>query len=283
MRSYIITIVLYVVAFAVACYTCTFFKDFNQWIMIFAGHLNATLVVFIGSQIYKNSSLYDAFWSVAPVPIVLFLSVNPESGLINIEKVILVIFPIIVWAIRLTSNWARDWGGLSDEDFRYIDLKRKPFGFMIDLFGIHIYPTLQVNISLLPIYFALSVSSNEVNIFLYLTSFFTLLAVLLETIADEQMRNFRKTKKIHKTMKSGLWAYSRHPNYLGEILFWWGIYFMTISVDLNYWYLFICPLMMNLLFSLITCQMMDKRSLERRSDYHEYMKSTPQLLLWKSN
>tara|TARA_Y100001935_G_scaffold252881_1_gene257741 strand:- start:730 stop:1485 length:756 start_codon:yes stop_codon:yes gene_type:complete len=251
--------------------------------MIFAGHLNATLVVFIGSQIYKNSSLYDAFWSVAPVPIVLFLSVNPESGLINIEKVILVIFPIIVWAIRLTSNWARDWGGLSDEDFRYIDLKRKPFGFLIDLFGIHIYPTLQVNISLLPVYFALSVSTNEVNIFLYLTCFFTLLAVLLETIADEQMRNFRKTTKINKTMKTGLWAYSRHPNYLGEILFWWGIYFMTISVDLNYWYLFICPLMMNLLFSLITCQMMDKRSLERRSDYHEYMKSTPQLLLWKSN
>tara|TARA_B100001057_G_scaffold500137_1_gene613703 strand:- start:1374 stop:2225 length:852 start_codon:yes stop_codon:yes gene_type:complete len=283
MRSYIITIVLYLVSFAVACYTCTFLKDLNQWIMIFAGHLNATLVVFIGSQIYKNSSLYDAFWSVAPVPIVLFLSVNPESGLINIEKVILVIFPIIVWAIRLTSNWARDWGGLYDEDFRYIDLKRKPLGFLIDLFGIHIYPTLQVNISLLPVYFALSISTNEVNIFLYLTCFFTLLAVLLETIADEQMRNFRKTKKIHKTMKSGLWAYSRHPNYLGEILFWWGIYFMTISIDLNYWYLFVCPLMMNLLFSLITCQMMDKRSLERRSDYHEYMRSTPKLLLWKSN
>jgi len=187
------------------------------------------------------------------------------------------------WALRLTANWMRDWVGLEHEDFRYINLKKKPFAFLIDLFGIHIYPTLQVNLSLFPIYFALSVSTNEANILLYLASLFTILAVGLELIADEQMRKFRRNEaNKNKTMKQGLWAYSRHPNYLGEILFWWGLYFMTISIDMSYWYLFICPLVMNLMFSLITCQMMDNRSLERRPDYSEYMNSTRQLIIWKA-
>jgi len=97
------------------------------------------------------------------------------------------------------------------------------------------------------------------------------------------MRKFRRNvANKNKTMKQGLWAYSRHPNYLGEILFWWGLYFMTISIDMSYWYLFICPLVMNLMFSLITCQMMDNRSLERRPDYSEYMNSTRQLIIWKA-
>ena len=270
-------------AFLVAIVTCYFFPYSNQWLMLLAGHLSATLIVFLSSQIFRNSSLYDPFWSVAPLPIALYLSIYPESGKIDLEKIILINLPIIFWSIRLTSNWARDWKGLSDEDFRYVNLKSKPFGFLIDLFGIHVYPTLQVNLSLLPIFFSLSLSVNEVNIYLYLASIFTFLAVILETIADEQMRIFRRADSMGKTMREGLWAYSRHPNYLGEILFWWGLYFMTISLEPNLWYLFICPLIMNLMFSLITCQMMDNRSLEKRPDYREYMNSTRQLIIWKTN
>jgi len=269
-------------AFIAAIVTCYFFSFFNQWLMILTGHLSATLVVFISSQIFKNSSLYDPFWSVAPLPIAIYISIYPESGEIDLEKIFLVNLPIIFWSIRLTSNWARDWRGLSDEDFRYVNLKSKPFSFFIDLFGIHIYPTLQVNLSLVPIYFALSISVSEVNIYLYLASAFTFLAVVLETIADEQMRIFRRSNNIGLTMQKGLWAYSRHPNYLGEILFWWGLYFMTLSLEPDLWYLFVCPLVMNLMFSLITCQMMDNRSLEKRPDYQEYMNSTRQLIIWKS-
>ena len=283
-NSFLITGVVYIVALVVAIAAAYQFIDAHQWLVVLTGHLFATLVVFMASQIYKNSSLYDPFWSVAPIPIAIYVALWPESTEINLEKVILILIPLMYWALRLTINWIRDWDGLEHEDFRYINLKAKPFAFLIDLFGIHIYPTLQVNLSLLPIYYALSVSTNEVGILLYLSSLFTVLAVTLELVADEQMRVFRRDESNKgKTMRQGLWSYSRHPNYLGEILFWWGLYFMTISIDTSYWYLFLCPLIMNLMFSLITCQMMDNRSLERRPEYADYMKSTRQLIIWKSN
>lgn len=279
-RSYFVTSLTYLLALFVGIASCSFFLDLNQWLMILIGHLSATIVVFTSSQIFSNSSLYDPFWSVAPIPIVVYLCFFPESQMINLEKILLILIPILFWGIRLTSNWLRDWKGLNDEDFRYINLKKKPFGILIDLFGIHIYPTLQVNLSLFPLYYALSISTTDVSFELYLASLFTICAVILETVADEQMRTFRKDpNNLGKTMRKGLWALSRHPNYLGEILFWWGIYFMVISLDADYWYLFICPLVMNLMFSMITCQMMDNRSLEKRSDYHEYMDSTRQLLI----
>ena len=222
-KSLFITAVVYVIALVVAVVGSYQFLGLHQWLLVLIGHLFATVVVFIASQLYKNSSLYDPFWSVAPIPIAIYVAFWPESSDVNIEKVILILIPFMFWALRLTANWMRDWVGLEHEDFRYIDLKKKPFAFLIDLFGIHIYPTLQVNLSLFPIYIALSVTTNEANILLYLASLFTILAVGIELIADEQMRKFRRNEaNKNKTMQEGLWAYSRHPNYLGEILFWWG-------------------------------------------------------------
>ena len=107
------------------------------------------------------------------------------------------------------------------------------------------------------------------------------MAVTLELISDNQLWKFKKNKdNKNKFIKTGLWSYSRHPNYLGEILFWWGIFFMTLAVDTSYWYLFICPLSMNLMFALITCKMMDDRSLVKRDGYKDYMNKTNQLLIF---
>ena len=280
LKALLICLLVYLLAFGCAVLVCFNFLQLNQWFMILLGHLTATLVVFVASSIYKNSSFYDPFWSVAPIPIALYISIYPESEIINAEKIYLFLIPILFWALRLTFNWIRRWEGLLDEDFRYIDLKSLRFSRLIDLFGIHIYPTLQVNLSLLPIYFALSVDTNEVNIWTYIFSLLTFMAVILELISDNQLWKFKQSSEnTGKFIETGLWKYSRHPNYLGEILFWWGIYFMTLSLDLNYWYLFVCPLAMNLMFSLKTCSMMDERSLLKREGYKSYMDRTNQLLI----
>ena len=280
-KSLLICGFVYVVAFVAAFITCSYLLHLNQWVMILCGHLSATIIVYLASFIYKNSSFYDPFWSLVPIPIVFYIAFWPVSKNINYEKIILFIIPILFWGIRLTFNWVRRWEGLNDEDFRYVDLKSLKFSKLIDLFGIHIYPTLQVNLSLLPTYYALSISTNTSNIWLYLASLFTFIAVILELISDNQLWKFKKdNSNINKFIDTGLWKFSRHPNYLGEVLFWWGIFFMLLSVDNSYWFLFICPLSMNLMFTLITCSMMDKRSLEKREGFKEYMSKTNQLIIW---
>jgi steroid 5-alpha reductase family enzyme len=257
--------------------------DGHLWKAITIGHLVATLIIYLASVLAKNSSFYDPFWSIAPLPIVMYLSFMSYEKDENLIKILVILIPVTYWSLRLTNNWRRSWKGLTHEDFRYIDLKTrfKKFPYLIDFFGIHLYPTLQVNFSLFPLYYYFHSDLSSIPIALYIFSFFTIGAVLLEHLADEQMREFRsKPENKGKTMNRSLWKYSRHPNYLGEVLFWWGLYLMTLSVNLNLWWLFICPLSMTLMFTLVTCSMMDNRSLLNRPDYSTYMAKTSQLLLW---
>ena len=282
-KAFLLCIFSYVIALVAAVISTSFFMDGHLWKTVTIGHIMATLIIYIASVLAKNSSFYDPFWSIAPLPIILFLSFLSYEKDENLIKILVILVPITYWSIRLTNNWRRGWKGLKHEDFRYIDLKTrfKKFPYLIDFFGIHLYPTLQVNFSLFPLYYYFLSDFSTIPIVLYIFSFFTICAVLLEHLADEQMRDFRsKPENKGKTMNRLLWKYSRHPNYLGEVLFWWGLYLMTLSVNLNLWWLFICPLSMTLMFTLVTCSMMDNRSLLNRPDYSTYMAKTSQLLLW---
>lgn len=275
--SQLICILIYLISFYLS-YILVPESISNIWLKITIWHIYATIFIYIGSVILKNSSLYDPFWSVAPIPIALYLALNFENTLI---VKFLVLTPIIFWALRLTRNWIISWEGFEHEDFRYIDLKNTSMfkAEFNNFFGIHLFPTLIVNLSLYPLVFILTNNSNS-SIFLSFASLFTFLAVVLETISDEQMREFRKNPlNKGKTMKYKLWKYSRHPNYLGEIGFWFGIYMMGLSSGMAPFWIIICPLTMLALFIFVSCPMMDNRSLMNRSDYKDYMEVTSQLML----
>ena len=275
--SLLLVFVYYLLSFFVAYIFTTNF-DLEGWFLILTWHISATLIIFIFSRIHKNSSIYDPFWHLAPIPIV-FYTAN-QSSLPTLE-VNLVLAAFLFWALRLTYNWYLNWNNLDHEDFRYVDLKNnnKFMAFINDLFGIHLIPTLIVNVSLYPIYVALT--SDSLNELVYLGFILIIIAVVIQYISDDQMRKFRKDKSnLGKTMKYGLWKYSRHPNYLGEVSFWFGIYIFALASGSSSMWLLACPIVMLGLFIFISCPMMDNRSLVRRSDYKEYMDKTPQLFMW---
>ena len=252
--------------------------DLNGWLLILAWHIFATLIIFIFSNIHKNSSIYDPFWHVAPIPIVFYTA---DQSTLPAMELYLVLSAFLFWSLRLTYNWYLNWTNLDHEDFRYIDLKNNNrfLAFINDLFGIHLIPTLIVNASLYPIYIALT--SDSLSNLVYVGFILIIVAVTVQYISDDQMRKFKKDdKNFGKTMKYGLWKYSRHPNYFGEVSFWFGIYLFALASGATSILLLACPMLMLALFVFISCPMMDNRSLKKRSDYREYMKKTPQLFMW---
>jgi steroid 5-alpha reductase family enzyme len=107
-------------------------------------------------------------------------------------------------------------------------------------------------------------------------------SVIYAFIADEQLRNFRKKlENKGKTITTGLWKLSRHPNYLGEIISWWGLFLFAIAADSQYYWVGIGAMAITLLFLFASIPLIEKRNLERRLGYREYMKKTPMLFPWQ--
>jgi len=110
---------------------------------------------------------------------------------------------------------------------------------------------------------------------------FTFSAIMIEWIADEQLIKFRKTSSGKSFMNTGLWAVSRHPNYLGEISFWGGLFlFAVAATGLNHsngMWTIVGVISMVILFKFISISLMEKRNMERKPGYQEYIKKVPAL------
>ena len=151
--------------------------------------LLATLVIFVFSRAYGNSSFYDAYWSVIP-PVLLFYWWS-QSGLHQL-RCWLIAAVVLLWAIRLTANWLYSFPGLHHEDWRYPMFREKAgrWEFVVDLVTIHLIPTLLVFAGMLPVYAAVTWPRSDIGWLTYLATVVGLAAVALELAADVQMHRF---------------------------------------------------------------------------------------------
>jgi steroid 5-alpha reductase family enzyme len=258
-------------------------REMHPILIVFTADIAATLVIYTFGRVFRNASFYDAYWSVAPLVIALFWVFRASSDGSVTARQIIVVTLVFLWGLRLTCNWARNWQGLKHEDWRYQDFRQKAkrWFWLIDLIGIEIMPTVIVFLACLSLYPALAVGEKPFGFLDVIAIILTAGAILVETIADEQLRKFiRKRPEPGEIMAKGLWAYSRHPNYLGEVTFWWGLYIFALAADSGYWWTIIGPVSITLLFTVISIPLMEKRSLERRPGYAELRKKIPVLFPW---
>lgn len=89
-----------------------------------------------------------------------------------------------------------------------------------------------------------------------------------------------RRKQPGQIMAVGLWRFSRHPNYLGEITFWWGLFIFGLAADSGYWWTVSGPLVITALFLFVSIPIMEKRHLERRPGYEEHKKKVSVLIPW---
>jgi steroid 5-alpha reductase family enzyme len=149
----------------------------------------------------------------------------------------------------------------------------------VSFVAVHFFPTVMVWLGCLPLYAVFRSGSVPLGAFDAAGAIVLVGAVLLAFIADEQLRRFREDPGHQgKTISEGLWRFSRHPNYLGEILTWWGLFLFGLAGGLSWWWTGVGALGITLMFLFASIPLMETRLLESRPDYAAYRNRTPVLV-----
>ncbi len=233
-------------------------------------------ISFIPAYIFQTEKFFDLTGSITYLTTVLAALHITDTGKIADYVIVLC---IVIWAIRLGSFlFMRIHKAGEDRRFREIKTNFTRFFMTWTLQG------MWVSMCLLCVLTALSSYSGIImnNVF-YIGLLIFILGFIIEVVADHQKTVFRKDlNNKDKFISTGLWSYSRHPNYLGEILLWFGVAIMSFSSlqDLQYFTL-ISPIFVYILLVYIS----GIRILENQGDkkwghldsYKEYLKNTPRL------
>lgn len=253
-------LVIYLIALFAAILTLKYTPIANILWKTALADVIATIIVFAFSVKYKNSSVYDPYWSAAPVFIVIYWLFNSQQFDFYYKTIWVV---VVLWGVRLTWNWILRWDGFEDEDWRYKLIRKKTgkYYWISSFFAIHMLPTAMVFAGLVPVYYAFNAPAPPpTSWFTVVMVLFTMGAIFLEKTADETLRHHVKSGRAKtERLQDGVWEVIKYPNYAGEVLFWWGIYFMSVVVDLDLWWTIFGPVAITLLFVFVSIPMMSKR------------------------
>ncbi|KAK6356979.1 hypothetical protein TWF718_001312 [Orbilia javanica] len=238
----------------------TFYKQTDPLATTALFSIILSVFVFILSEITRNFSQVDRLWSILPAVYIVHYSVWANINNLRTDRVDTVAVVSIIWSIRLTYNYWRKGGyKWASEDYRWDVIRKaigKPAFFLLNLTFISFGQNFLLVAITTPVYLFLILTKNFPQTDANTTADVVFsrgmaLAVLLEFFADQQQWSYHQAKeKFKKTgdvplgwdskelergfVYSGLWAFSRHPNFVGEQLFWALLYqwsaFITDSV-----------------------------------------------------
>ena len=235
-------------------------------------------IIFVIALIKKDNSVVDIAWGLGFI-MVAILTFFLQKGFFF--RQVLVVVLVMIWGIRLATHIAvRNRG--RGEDFRYAQWRRdwgkwflpRSFFQIFMLQGLLLliiaYPIILINhssetrISL----------SDIVGIILWLVGFF------FEATGDYQLFKFKQIKENRgKIMTQGVWQYTRHPNYFGETMIWWGTFCIALSVQ-NGWTAIISPLLITFLLLRVSGVVMLEKKYAKNKEFEEYARRTSAFIPW---
>lgn len=228
----------------------------------------------------KKASLVDRFWGLGFV-LAAWISLWLGQGF-EVRKVLVTVL-VSLWGLRLSAHITfRSWG--KPEDPRYAAM-RKAHGetFAIrSLWSVFGLQALLLWVISFPVQWSCAVSyPNHITAFDMLGAFVALAGIALEAVADYQLLSFtRRPENRGKIMNRGLWAYSRHPNYFGETLMWWGIYFVALGTRQGWWTIVSPALITFLLLRVSGVTLLESSMKAKNPEYQLYVETTSAFLPW---
>ena len=265
------------------CAHSTFNTGFILMILI-------SILIWITTLLTKNYSWVDRLWSILPVFHSFYFSLVPLAcGQINHlgSRQIIMLSLIFLWGARLTYNYWRK-GGYSKghEDYRWSYVRSKINSIQFQILNIVFICFLQ---NVLLFWMAtpfLLTNNSDLNFIDIIATILFILSLLLESVADQQQWIFHQNKK-QSLLKDkdqfytdGLFKYSRHPNFFGELSLWWNVYLFSVAstgVCVN-WTIYGAGFL-TLLFQFST-NLTEEISKGKYPDYSEYQKSTSRIIPW---
>jgi steroid 5-alpha reductase family enzyme len=225
-------------------------------------------------------SIVDSLWSL------LFLAATSYYLWILDEislRAQIIYVLVLIWSIRLSAYITlRHLGQAEDHRYQRIRENNQPGFAFKSLYLVFILQAGLAWIISLPLFYAMG-SGNPLSTIDYLGIGLWLCGMLFEATADQQLYRFKKRPgNKGRLLTSGLWAYSRHPNYFGEFLIWWGFYLLALSAtDTSGGVIaIISPLIMSLLLLRVSGVVLLERSMRLKPGYEDYMRNTSAFIPW---
>eukprot|EP00347_Sterkiella_histriomuscorum_P017430 403349400 len=236
--------------------------------------------VYVLAQFLKDNGIVEiAFGPIFVLGLIAQLQIVQNFH----ERSILVFILLIAWATRLSIN---NYQRRNGENWKYAEMREKwmkagrCFYYMKAFMLIYIpYSIWEVLLNFSALFVTIYTRSG-INYFDVIGFAIWGIGFIIELVADNQLMNFRKNvSNKGKLLTTGLWRYSRHPNYFGEILMWWGIYIIACQVYLGFITVF-SPVLMTIRLRFMTGVPIVEQRLGDRIDFIEYKKQTNCLVPW---
>lgn len=228
----------------------------------------------------RDVSIVDIMWGAAGALLALNTFMVADGAL---PRKVLISTMTVVWGTRLAAHIAVRKRG-KGEDFRYAAMRaRDPDGFpRRSLITVFLLQAVLIWAITLPAQLAqLSATPATLTLLDFLGATLWVLGFGFETLADLQLRRFTADPANRGlVMDRGLWRYSRHPNYFGDALIWWGI-FLVAAATPGGWVTFFSPVLMTFLLLRVSgVPMLEEALAERRKGYRDYMERTSSFFPW---
>jgi steroid 5-alpha reductase family enzyme len=232
--------------------------------------LYMTIVFFI-ALIRQDNSIVDIFWGPGFILVALYSLIR--SGNINIQTSIMNLM-VLLWGLRLSFHiFMRNKG--RGEDFRY-KAWRDTWKFFILRSYLQIFMLQGVLMLIIscPIFFLNQKSDGTFHFTDLLGTILFITGFIFEAVSDHQLALFKKKPENKgRIITTGLWSVSRHPNYFGEALIWWGIGFFALAYDQG-WFMLVSPLIITLLLRFVSGVPMLEKKYEKHPNWKEYKQNT---------
>ncbi len=235
------------------------------------------VVGFLLSRIFRRNDVADALWGLGFFVVAVWHAFPFQLSL----RSMLAFSFVSLWSLRLSGHLALRILKSKDEDLRYREW-RSQWGDsepVMAFFKVFLLQGLILSLVAMPVVWLMRIDNPDLTPWDFAGAIIFLIGFVLEVVADAQLASFRaKASHRGKILRDGLWRWSRHPNYFGEILIWWGLFLMCMSLSGGILTV-ISPLLMTFLLTRVSGVPMLERLLSRRgSEYALYVNSTPALI-----